>query len=300
MVERARNGAVELAYEDLGGAGGAPLLLAMGLGTSRFWWPDGLVTELIAHGFHVVSYDERDSGESTRLPQAGGGHPVVSLFRRGAGYTGADLADDAAAVLDALGWRSAHVFGHSMGGAVAQALALRHPTRVRSLTSSAAPPIDVSALRRARYVRARTLLAFVRMRFPDDADGDLALGLAVARALASPANPADEAAVREMVERDRRHGIRGFRDQQAQSRQTAARWDGAPLRDVRVPTLVLHGADDPLIRPAAGRDTAAAIPGARLVLLPGVGHDLPPSSWPTVAAEVRALADRADGAGRAA
>ncbi|HEY3503356.1 MAG TPA: alpha/beta fold hydrolase [Actinocatenispora sp.] len=293
MVQRARNGAVELAYEELGGAGGEPLLLAMGLGTSRFWWPAGLVDELVGQGFHVVSYDERDSGESTRLPQAGGGHPIASLFRRRGGYTGADLADDAAAVLDALGWRGAHVFGHSMGGAVAQALAVRHPDRVRSMTTSAAPPIDVGMLRRAWYVRPRTLLTFARMRFPDDADGDHALGLAVARALASPANPPDEAAVRATVETDLRHGIRGFRDQQAQSRQTAARWTGGPLRDVGAPTLVLHGADDPLIRPAAGRDTAARIPGARLVVLPGVGHDLPPASWPRVAAEVRALADRA-------
>jgi pimeloyl-ACP methyl ester carboxylesterase len=293
MVRRARNGAVELAYEELGGAGGDPLLLAMGLGTSRFWWPQGLIDELVGQGFHVASYDERDSGESTRLPQAGGGHPIVSLFRRRGGYTGADLADDAAAVLDALGWRSAHVFGHSMGGAVAQALALAHPDRVRSMTTSAAPPIDVGALRRARYVRPRTLLAFARMRFPDDADGDLALGLAVARTLASPASPPDEAVVRAAVESDRRHGIRGFRDRQAQSRQTAARWTGGPLRDVAVPALVLHGADDPLIRPAAGRDTAAAIPGARLVVLPGVGHDLPSTAWHRVATEVRALADRA-------
>lgn len=298
MVARTHNGTVGIAYADLGGTGGEPLLLSMGLGTTRFWWPGGLVDELIARGFHVVAYDQRDSGESDRLPDQGGGHPVTSLFRRRSGYGGVDLVTDAAAVLDAVGWPSAHLFGHSMGGAVVQAFALHLPHRVRTLTSSAAPPVDVGALRRAAYIRPGTLARFVRMRYPNTPAGDVAFGLAVSAALASPANPPDERWVRDMIERDRAIGVRSFRDQQAQSRQTAARWRGAPLRHITAPTLVLHGADDPLIRPRAGRDVARAIPDARLVLLPGVGHDLPAACWPTVADELRALADRTTSAHR--
>ena len=134
----ARNGDFEIVYEDLGGAGGDPLLLVMGLGVSRFWWPQGFVDELIRHGFHVVAFDQRDAGESTRLPDTGPGNPIAAVLRRRpAAYTAEDMTDDAVAVLDALGWDSAHLFGTSMGGQLVQRIALRHPTRVRSITSSA-------------------------------------------------------------------------------------------------------------------------------------------------------------------
>jgi pimeloyl-ACP methyl ester carboxylesterase len=293
MTRRTYNGTIGIAYEDLGGSGGEPLLLSMGLGTTRFWWPAGLVAALISAGFHVVAYDQRDSGESDRLPEQGGGNPIAGLFRKQSGYGSVDLVGDAAAVLDAVGWDSAHLFGHSMGGAVVQAFALHLPHRVRSVTSSASPSVAVGALRRFSYIRLGTLARFTRMRFPDTPEGDIEFGLAVSRALASPDNPPDEQWVRDMMERDRAIGVRSFRDEQAQSRQTAARWHGAPLSQLTAPTLVLHGADDPLIRPKAGRDVAAAVPDARLVLLPGVGHDLPAAAWPAVVDEVRALADRA-------
>jgi pimeloyl-ACP methyl ester carboxylesterase len=128
------------------------------------------------------------------------------------------------------------------------------------------------------------------MRFPEGQDGDIALGLALARAVASPGYPFDEAEARARIERDL---VSGVRDTGAQSRQVGAKWHGGRLSELRVPALVLHGERDPLLRPAAARRTAAAIDGARLVLLPGVGHDLPAAVWPQVAAEVRALADRA-------
>ena len=287
----AHNGAADIAFEDLGGAGGEPLLLVMGLGVSRFWWPAGMIDALAGQGFHVAAYDQRDAGQSTHFPAAGSGSPLTAaLRRRSVAYTAEDMTDDAVAVLDALGWDSAHLFGHSMGGQLAQRTALRHRGRVRSITSSASLPSDVSGLAAARYVHVGLVARFARMRFPEGRDGDIALGLALARAVASPGYPFDEAEARARIGRDL---VSGVRDAGAQSRQVGAKWHGGRLSELRVPALVLHGERDPLLRPAAARRTAAAIDGARLVLLPGVGHDLPAAVWPRVAAEVRALADRA-------
>ena len=287
----ARNGAAEIAFEDLGGTGGEPLLLVMGLGVSRFWWPPGLIAELTGQGFHVAAYDQRDAGESTHFPAAGAGNPIAAaLRRRSVAYTAEDMTDDAVAVLDALGWDSAHLFGHSMGGQLAQRTALRHRQRVRSITSSASLPSDTGGLAAARYVHLSLVARMARLRYPEGRDGDIELGLALARLVASPGYPFDEAEARARIERDL---VSGVRDTAAQSRQVGAKWHGGRLSELQVPALVLHGERDPLLRPAAARRTAAAIDGARLVLLPGVGHDLPAAVWPQVAGEVRALADRA-------
>ena len=287
----ARNGAAEIAFEDLGGTGGEPLLLVMGLGVSRFWWPPGLVAELAGRGLHVAAYDQRDAGESTHFPAAGMGSPIAAaLRRRSVAYTAEDMTDDAVAVLDALGWDSAHLFGHSMGGQLAQRTALRHRQRVRSITSSASLPSDTGGLAAARYVHLSLVARMARLRYPEGRDGDIELGLALARLVASPGYPFDEAEARARIERDL---VSGVRDTAAQSRQVGAKWHGGRLSELQVPALVLHGERDPLLRPAAARRTAAAIGGARLVLLPGVGHDLPAAVWPQVAGEVRALADRA-------
>ena len=289
----AENGEVRLAYDQLadgeGGEGGEPLLLITGLGACRLWLPDGLCQVLAAQGFAVARYDPRDAGQSTHLPPTATRNPLAALFgRRGEAYTAEDMADDAIAVMDALGWRSAHLFGQSLGGAVAQRVAVRHPDRVRTLTSMSAIPGDAAGLQALRYVRLRTLARFARLKFPDTAEGDVAAGVAVARLLASPARPFDERAARESAVRIADNGIR---DPQAQSRQIGAQWHGPDIEAIRVPTLVLHGADDPLIRPSGGRRTAGRIPGARGVTLAGVGHDLPEEQWEAIATEIRRLAD---------
>jgi pimeloyl-ACP methyl ester carboxylesterase len=254
----ARNGSAEIAFEDLGGAGGDPLLLIMGMGVSRFWWPRGLVAELIGCRFHVVAFDQRDAGESTRFPDRSGRSPVTAVLHRGSrAYSAEDMTDDAAAVLDAMGWDSAHLFGASMGGLLAQRIALRHPQRVRSFTTMGAQPSDAGRLATARYIRFGTVARLARMKVqPEGREGDLALGLALARALASPGYPFDEAAARRRIERDVHSGVR---DVGAQSRQAGAAWHGGRLAELRMPALVLHGGADPLVRPSAGRDTAAAI-----------------------------------------
>ena len=289
-VRYAHNGDVRIAFEDLGGAGGEPLLLVMGLAVSRFWWPDTLVAEFVRRGFHVAAYDQRDAGQSTHFPDTGTASPLAAVLRRSpVAYTAEDMTDDAVAVLDDLGWESAHLFGHSMGGQMAQRIAVRHRGRVRSVTSSASLPGDVGSLAAGRYVRMGTVARLARLKFPEGKDGDIDLAVAATRAIASPGYPADEAVVRRAAERDE---ISGARDTAAQSRQAGAKWQGGPMSQIRVPVLVLHGSADPLLRPAAARRTAARISGARLVMLPGVGHYLPEAVYPQVAGEVRALADQ--------
>ncbi|MCW3818819.1 alpha/beta fold hydrolase [Micromonospora sp. DR5-3] len=289
----ARNGDVILAVDELGGTGGEPLLLVMGLGVSRYWWPDGLVDALVDAGFHVAAFDGRDAGASTHFDDVPAGNPLAGLLRRRpTAYTAEDMTDDTVAVLDALGWQRAHLFGISQGGLVAQRTALRHPQRVHTMTSFAAVPSDARGAARLRYVRLPFLARLARHRFPAGREGDVAAGLALARAVASPGYAFDEEDVRSRVERELDAGLpSGVRDTRAQARQTAASWHGPRLRDLRVPTLVLHGEQDPLIRPAAGRRIAETVPNARYVELPGIGHDLPRAVWPTVVQEIRALAN---------
>jgi pimeloyl-ACP methyl ester carboxylesterase len=285
-----------IAYEELGGSGGDPILLVMGLGTSRFWWPDGLVDEFVRRGFYVAAYDQRDAGESAHFPDDRAGSPLRALLRRRApAYCAEDLADDATAVLDALGWQRAHLFGHSMGGLVAQRIAIRHPDRVLSLTTSSAVPSDVKGPRLLRYVQPGTVRGFARLHFPDTPDGNIELAMAVVRMLSAPGQPVDEGDVKALVEKESEHNVASFRDDKAQSRQIGARWSGGRLRQITAPALVLHGEGDPLLRVRAARDVAAAIPGARLRTFPGVGHFIARESWPGYVTAVRQLADRTAG-----
>lgn len=289
----ADNGGVRIAFEDLGGTGGDPLLLIMGLGTSRFWWPDGLVDALVRQGFHVVAFDQRDAGESTRLPDHRGSSPLKSPFSRTSpAYTAEDLTDDAVAVLDALGWQGAHLVGHSLGGLVAQRIAIRHPGRVLSLTSSSAIPSDAKGLRLLRYARLATVRRFARLRYPQTPEGNLEMAAAVARILSAPGQAVSEADVREFVEKEAAHQVTSFRDAQAQSRQVGAKWHGGDLSQIGTPTLIMHGEQDPLLRVRAARDLASAIPGARMRILSGTGHYLGRETWPAYASAVRELVDR--------
>jgi pimeloyl-ACP methyl ester carboxylesterase len=289
-TQYARNGTADIAYDTLAGAEGEPLLLIMGLAVSRFWWPAGLGQEFATRGFAVARYDQRDAGESSRMPGTGSSNPFVAVARKRGAYTSEDMTDDAIAVLDALGWKRAHLFGASLGGIIAQRIALRHPDRVLSVVSAAGMPSDTSGLGAGRYVRFGMLARLARLKFPEGRDGDVQMSLALARAVASPAYPFDETATREWIEREVDSGPR---DTRAQSRQAGAGWHGPKLRELRKPTLVLHGDHDPLLRVSAARDTAKAIAGARLVLLHGAGHDLPEPLWGTIADEVRRNADRA-------
>jgi pimeloyl-ACP methyl ester carboxylesterase len=289
-TQYAHNGLVEIAYDRLAGSAGDPLLLVMGLAVSRFWWPAGLGQAFADRGFAVTRYDQRDAGQSTRMPEGRGANPFAALVRKRGAYSSEDMTDDAVAVLDALGWERAHVFGASLGGIIAQRIALRHPDRVLSVTSAMAMPSDVSGIGGGRYVRFGLLARLARTRFPEGREGDIQLSLMLARAVASPAYPFDEDAAREWIDRE---ADTGPRDTKAQSRQVGAAWHGPKLRELHKPVLVLHGDRDPILRVSAAHATAKAIDGARLVILPGVGHDLPAPLWPVIAGEVRQLADQA-------
>jgi len=179
----ARNGTVQIAYDRLAGSEGDPLLLVMGLAVSRFWWPAGLAQAFADRGFAVARYDQRDAGESTRMPDTGSANPFAALARKRGAYSSEDMTDDAVAVLDALGWERAHIFGASLGGIIAQRIALRHPDRVLSVVSAMAMPSDAVGIRGGRYIRFGTLAKLSRTKVPEGRDGDIQLSLALARAV---------------------------------------------------------------------------------------------------------------------
>jgi pimeloyl-ACP methyl ester carboxylesterase len=288
----ARNGDITLAYEALGPAGGEPLLLISGTGVQMLIWPEEFCAALADRGFQVARFDNRDAGLSTHLTGAAApGWLKVLLRPRLAPYRLADMAGDAVAVMDSLGWACAHVVGASMGGMIAQQLAIAYPARVRTLTSiMSTPSAWIGTMPRLAAMHAIAQAAGRPVTDPDEA---AAAAAAMTRAIGSPGYPLDEAAVRDIARRsyERRPGTGedGAR-QRAAVIASGSRRRG--LATVRTPALVIHGEQDPVIRPKAGRATAAAIPGARLVTYPGMGHDLPRALWPSILGEISALAAR--------
>ncbi|MDN5918396.1 MAG: alpha/beta fold hydrolase [Pseudonocardia sp.] len=290
-----RHGEIEIAYETLGPPDTEPLLLIMGIGASMHGWDPGFCASLVDAGFRVTRYDNRDTGRSTRFDAAGApGHLRMALRpASAAAYRLEDMADDAIAVLDTHGTWSAHVVGVSQGGMIAQVLAIAHPERLRSLTSISSGPAA-----RLGHPRASTLLALAgAVRRPvTDAESSVRQLVDVTAIVGSPGYPAEEADLRAMGRRNFEY--EGVHDASAFRRHTAAVAASgdrrARLADVRVPTLVLHGEADRMIRSAAGRATADAVPGANYVPVPGMGHDLPRGLWPDVVGHIRALADRTD------
>ncbi len=260
------DGDVQLCVEDLGSPGDPALLLIAGATWSMDWWEDALCDRLVRRGRRVVRYDQRDTGRSTSWPA---GSP---------GYTGADLVTDAVAVLDALGIERAHVVGLSMGGGVAQRLALEHRGRVEALTLIATTPIaagDDDLPGPAPALQATFAGAAAE---PDWGDREAVIDHVVEgeRPYAGP-DAFDEARVRVIAGR----AVDRSRDVAASLTNHVLLDDGGHgdgrLRDLAgLPTLVLHGTADPLFPLAHGRALADAIPGARLIELEGVGHQLPP------------------------
>lgn len=288
----AANG-IELACDVTGE--GTPLVLIMGLGAQLVHWPDGFVAGLAARGFRVVRFDNRDAGESTWLDHLG--RPDL---RRGiarallgrparADYDLVDMADDTAALLDALGLDDAHVVGVSMGGMIGQTLALRHAARVRSLTSVMSSPGGVRNLLARPSVVAGILKPPGRTE-----DAFVASSLAFAAHLQGRGFALDRAELTLQSRRAFRRGVHpaGFARQLMASLSHGDRSEA--LRFVRTPTLVVHGDDDPLIPWRAGAATARAIPGARLEIIAGMGHCLPSALWDVLGDLIADHARRAD------
>jgi pimeloyl-ACP methyl ester carboxylesterase len=284
VTRPARNGAVELVHERLGSSG-EPLLLISGLGMQLTFWTDELLAAFADAGFDVARFDNRDVGRSTALSSLGAPSLAWMLARprAAARYLLTDMAADAVAVLDALGWESAHLFGTSMGGMIAQTVAIERPSRVRSLTSVMSSP--------GPWIARPQLRAALALASPPAASAAEAGERVVAtfRTIGSPGYRLDEDFLRS-------YGQEAFsrtRDPAGGRRQLAAIMaspDRRPgLSGVTVPTLVLHGEADPLIPLAGGLATAAAVPGARLVTFPGMGHSLPRELHPRIAAEMATL-----------
>ena len=289
-MPRAHGNGVEIEYGTVGDAAGRPLLLVQGLGAQLISVEDGLCQELASRGFLVIRYDNRDAGLSTWFDHArpvdlaaiwGGDHASLA-------YTLEEMADDAVAVLDAAGVASAHVAGISLGGMIAQLLATRWPDRVRSLASIMSTTGD-----RAVGQPTGEAASIMVGPMPGDREGFIEQAVANSRAIGSgTAYPFDEWAVRHGAARgyDRAYHPKGTGRQLAAILAAGDR-TGA-LGRIRVPTLVVHGDEDQVIGISGGEATAAAIPGARLLTVPGLGHELPPGFWPILADALVELADR--------
>jgi len=280
-------------YESMGDASRPALVLVMGLGANMMLWPDELCTALAGAGFRVVRFDNRDCGGSSVLGALGVPNFAMASLRYSlhlpvrAPYSLDDMARDSLGVLDALGIARAHLVGASMGGMIAQNLAASHPERVASLTSimsttgSRSLPGPTAAARRAM------LSAPAR---PGDFEGAVRRMMRVMREIGSRTHPADEAWLRRFCERHVRHGT----SPDGAARQLmaiVAAGDRTPIvRRIRVPTLVIHGDEDPLLKPACGEATAAAIRAGggdvSLEMVRGMGHDFPMPLMPAIAEKI--------------
>jgi pimeloyl-ACP methyl ester carboxylesterase len=263
---------IELEYDTFGDPADAPLLLISGLGMQMIGWDEEFCELLASRGFYVIRYDNRDVGLSTWMDS-------------GAGYTLDDMAADAAGLLEALGIRAAHIVGASMGGFIAQLVALNHPDRVLSLTSMISGPNGEHHVQPTPEA-----MALLMTPVPATRGERIDLGVHSKKELLGPADPFDEAyeRVRVAMAVDRAYHPAGF------ARQLQA-IGGAPgrlsrLAELRVPALVVHGDADILVPVENGRLVAAAIPGARLLEIPGMGHDIPRRVWPEVVDAIAELA----------
>jgi pimeloyl-ACP methyl ester carboxylesterase len=285
------NGDVRIAYETFGDlATGEPLLLVMGLDFQMVWWPDGLCEMFADRGFAVVRFDNRDTGLSTHFESPRRQNPFRALLGGTKPvYTGADMLADALAVMDAVGWQRANVLGGSMGAGLAQGLAVQHPDRVKTLTSVMGLPVDSGSLKTLSYIRFGVFNRLRKIKPPQTPEQGVDNLVEIYRAIASPGYPFPEQWVRRTAEISEQ---RAPRDPKTTQRQLAAgrAQKSPPISGITAPTLVISGADDPLIKPVAGRDTAAKIPGARFVSYPGMGHNLPEELWPEVVDLVASLA----------
>ncbi len=282
---------IEIAYETFGEQGASPVVLVMGLGTQMIAWPDELCEELAARGHYVVRFDNRDAGASTHLTGVRAPHVAkVIAKRQRPPYTIDDMADDTAALVEALDLGSVHLVGASLGGFIAQTTAIRHRDALRSLTLI----MTSTGSRRVGQADPRLLGRLLKGRVAADRIEAGEAAVETFRVIGSKGFPFDEERMRDVGGRsfDRGYDPGGYRRQLAavvaQPNRTAE------LRRLDVPTLVMHGLDDPLVAPSGGLALARAIGRARFVGFSGMGHDLPRELWPEFADHITGLARRAD------
>lgn len=281
---------VTLAFETFGRASDPPVVLIQGLSSQMIMWEDEFCASLVARGLRVVRFDNRDAGLSTRFSHAGMPHikALLSGTMRGPSavpYTLADMAHDTRCLMDGLDIAKAHIVGVSMGGMIGQEMALRYPHRLRTLTSIMSTTGDP----RLPGPRPEVLEMMFRP-IPVDREGYIAYFREVWRLLSGPRYPMDDATAQRLAEVSFSRGI----EPAASARQFAAVIASGSrkerLASVTVPTLVIHGSEDPLIPVQSGIDTARSVPGARLVIMEGMGHRIPRELWPEI---IDAMADHA-------
>jgi pimeloyl-ACP methyl ester carboxylesterase len=282
------NTGIEIFYEDRGNPDAEVILLVMGLGAQMTLWPDELVAALVGDGFRVIRYDNRDIGLSQKFEGKRAPSPPVQVLRKKIGfpakvpYTLKDMADDGIGLLDALGIARAHIVGASMGGMIAQLMAVHHGERLASLTSI----MSTTGNGKLPQAEKHAIDALVAPIQSMEEESLVAHGLNIAKNIGSPGFPFDPEQQRERVLLNMRRSVYPA----GLPRQLAAIIDDgcrrSRLANVTVPTLVMHGEADPLVKLEAGEDTAKHISGARLVTIPGWGHDLPIALIPRIASEI--------------
>ena len=281
---------ITLCYETFGDPTAPPVLLVMGLGTQMVAWHTDFCEDLARRGFFVIRFDNRDVGRSTRLD---GAHvPTLTEFAlrriQNPAYKLADMALDTVGLMNALELESAHLVGASMGGMIAQTVAARHPTRTRSLTS-------MMSNTGARFSGQPALKTYPVLlgTAPADREAFVARGLKTWAMIGSPGFERDEIELRAMIELSFDRGLSPAGTARQLGAIAASGDRRRELRAVQAPTLVIHGDADVLVSPSGGRATTKAINGARLITIPGMGHDLPRAAWPQI---LGAIAQHAHGA----
>jgi pimeloyl-ACP methyl ester carboxylesterase len=278
-----RANGIELCYEIFGDAGAEPILLIMGLGGQMIYWDDDFCRLLAARGFRVIRFDNRDIGKSSKL-SGGKRLGAIELFKLrvlnipvAAPYTLLDMAKDTTGLLDALGIKSAHLVGMSMGGMIAQEIAISFPERVRSLTS-----IMSSTGNPKTPQPTREAMAVLMAPPPTTKEEYFARHAQTWKVLRGGSFPEDEALDRARAERNFERGLNPAGTGRQLRAILASGSRKERLASVTAPTLVIHGTIDPLARPEGGKDTAASIPGAKLLMIEGMGHALPIRMWPQI------------------
>jgi pimeloyl-ACP methyl ester carboxylesterase len=279
----ARSNGIELCYDIFGAADAEPMVLIMGLGGQMIHWDDDFCRELASRGFRVIRFDNRDIGKSTKMTGGKRLSPLELLKLRflkipvEATYKLRDLAEDTTGLMDALGIKSAHLVGISMGGMIAQEIAISFPQRVRSLTSIMSTTGNPKVPGPTREAAAMLMAPPVTTR-----DEYMVRYAQTWKILRVGSFPLDEAKDRERAERTFERGLNpaGVGRQLRAVLASGSRKER--LRSVKAPTLVIHGTVDPLVRLEGGKDTAASIPGAKLLMIEGMGHALPIPMWPQI------------------
>jgi pimeloyl-ACP methyl ester carboxylesterase len=285
----ARLGDVELCYETFGDEGDPAVLLIMGLGTQMLGWHEDFCRELAGRGFHVIRYDNRDVGRSTRFDDFAPPSPTEIVTRRigRPAYTLDDMAADAAGLLDHLGIDAAHIVGASMGGMIAQVFAGLYPQRTLTLTS-----IMSTTGNRWKGQPALRVYPFFTAKPPRTKEQSVERLVKLFRVVGSPGFERDEDELRELaaLSWDRGASPAGLGRQLAAIIVSGDRTQA--VSRITAPTLVIHGTRDKLVRKSGGRATARAIRGARLMMVDGMGHDLPRGAWPQIVAAIAEHAAR--------